>query len=546
MNNIVKNRKLDRTLKTVLFITMILFFAAFLVYPLFSVLKGAFLSNNNINFTNFKEVFSSGSIWIALKNSIYTSLVSSIITTLVALIISIGINFTNINTHIKKLIEIFLTLPMLLPTITYGFAIMYTFGRQGIVTKLFGQPLFNIYGMSGIMLGYFIYTLPVSFILLNNGMKYIDKRYSLVSTLLYDGGFKNFFISILIPLRFTIIISIIQSFFLSFTDFGIPASLGGRTELIAKSLYEQMMGSVPDFNKGAVIALMMMLPSILSVVAITLFRDKNVSENISENLYIRKNSLRDIFILIVSSVTVLLIFALFAGIIFIPLARDYPYDLRISTYHIQQVLKDNELVGAFTNSIVVAFFASIFGCIISYIGALFTTRKANINKSSNIINFMASIINTVPGMVLGIAYLIAFSGTAIHNTLFIVIICDIVHYFSTPYLMFKDSLAKLNQNWEITSDLLGDSWFKTIRKILIPNSMSTIVEVFAYYFVNNMVTVSAVIFITGAKTMVITAKIKELQYFMRFNDIFVVSTMILITNIIVKFITNKIKNKRRK
>ena len=63
---------------------------------------------------------------------------------------------------------------------------------------------------------------------------------------------------------------------------------------------------------------------------------------------------------------------------------------------------------------------------------------------------------------------------------------------------------------------------------------STILEVFSYYFVNAMVTVSAVIFIAGARTMVITTKIKELQYYTKFNEVFVLSLLILGTNLIVK------------
>ena len=50
--------------------------------------------------------------------------------------------------------------------------------------------------------------------------------------------------------------------------------------------------------------------------------------------------------------------------------------------------------------------------------------------------------------------------------------------------------------------LMGDSWIKTIFRIVTPNAMSTILEVFSYYFVNAMVTVSAVVFLAGARTMV--------------------------------------------
>ena len=98
----------------------------------------------------------------------------------------------------------------------------------------------------------------------------------------------------------------------------------------------------------------------------------------------------------------------------------------------------------------------------------------------------------------------------------------------------KNSLEKLNSSWETTALLMGDSWAKTIFRIVTPNMRSTILEVFSYYFVNAMVTVSAVIFIAGARTMVITTKIKELQYYTRFNEIFVLSLLILATNLAVK------------
>ena len=62
-----------------------------------------------------------------------------------------------------------------------------------------------------------------------------------------------------------------------------------------------------------------------------------------------------------------------------------------------------------------------------------------------------------------------------------------------------------------------------------------------------MVTVSAVIFIAGARTMVITTKIKELQYYTKFNEVFVLSLLILGTNLMVKGLLGYvIKRKERK
>ena len=92
---------------------------------------------------------------------------------------------------------------------------------------------------------------------------------------------------------------------------------------------------------------------------------------------------------------------------------------------------------------------------------------------------------------------------------------------------------------------MGDSWFQTIVRIITPNMASTLLEVFGYYFVNAMVTVSAVIFIAGARTMVITTKIKELQYYTKFNEVFVLSLLILFTNLAVKGLLAALKKRMK-
>lgn len=72
--------------------------------------------------------------------------------------------------------------------------------------------------------------------------------------------------------------------------------------------------------------------------------------------------------------------------------------------------------------------------------------------------------------------------------------------------------------------------------MILPNSASTVIEMFGYYFINAMVTVSGIIFLVSAQTSLVASKIKELQHFAKFNEIFVLSMLIFFTNLIIKLV----------
>lgn len=529
-----------------IFILLALLFLAFLIIPVLGLLVKSFLSEKTtgVSFVNYIEVLNGKGFTRAVGNSLLISSCSALITTVIAFFLAYTIHYTNIPEKYKKLIEKTSVVPMLLPTITYGFAIIYSFGKQGLLTKLFGRQLFEIYGFFGMLLGYVIYTLPVSFMLIHNTMGYIDKKFMIVSRLMGDSPFQMFWMTIIRPLLGTLAASFIQTFFLCFTDFGIPASVGGKFEVIASVLYTQMLGSVPDFGKGAVVALIMLIPSIVSITVLNILEKYNVRYNKISVIELKKNKLRDGICAVVSGGILIGVLSVFAVIFVMPFVEEWPYDIRFTLDHIKDIMEDSRLISVYGNSVMVALITAFLGTLVAYGAALITARSKVSEKMKKIIESIALITNTIPGMVIGLAYLFSFSGTPLQNTFAILIICNIIHFFSTPYLMMKNSLSKMNASWETTAILMGDSWTKTILRIVTPNAMSTLLEVFSYYFVNAMVTVSAVIFIAGAKTMVITTKIKELQYFNKYNEIFVLSILILITNALAKCIFQKLANKK--
>lgn len=518
-------------------------FFIFLVVPLAVLLTMSFKSQDGLSLINYKNIVLSERFIISLKNSFTISIITAIVTTGLAFLLSYTINNTNVNKGLKRFIENTVTLPMLLPTITYGFAIIYSFGKQGLITKILGFELFNIYGFNGLLFGYTIYTLPTAFLLINNTFKYIDKKFTVVSKLMGDKSTKTFYITIFRPLIGTLAGAFIQAFFLSFTDFGIPVSVGGNYSVVSTELYNQMLGSIPNFNNGAVIAMVMLIPSILSIATLKFLEKYNIRYNKISEVEIEKNKVRDILLGAISTLVIGVMLSIFVVIFIVPITARWPYDTSFSLNNVESILKTSTLSRIYTNSLIVATLTAIIGTILSYGSGLLTARS-NINpKLKSIIESIALVTNTVPGMVLGIAFLLTFSGTSIQNTFLILIVCNIIHFFSTPYLMIKNSLSKLNSSFETTARLLGDNYIKIILRIITPNLKNTLIEVFSYYFVNSMVTISALVFLTSAKTMVLTTKIKELQHYAKFDEIFVLSILILVTNLVAKLVFNIILHK---
>lgn len=353
-------------------------FALFLVYPTVRLLLKSILSENGMTMEFYHSVLTQKGFLKALGNSFLIAGVSALLTTGLAFFLAYTIHYTNINAKFKKGIEKAAVLPMFLPTLTYGFAIIYSFGKQGVLTKLFGRQLFDIYGFNGLLIGYIIYTLPVSFLLIHNTMGYIDKKFMIVSRIMGDNRVSTFMMTIFCPLAGTLMASFIQSFFLCFTDFGIPASVGGKFEVIASVLYSQMLGSVPDFHKGSVVAVMMLLPSIVSIALLRYLEKYNVRYQKISVMELPKNRGRDWLCGIGSGLIILGVLSIFAVIFIVPFVQDWPYQTGFSMEHFRAVFQDAGLMGVYKNSLYVALLTAVFGTLVAYGSALITAQEGTL------------------------------------------------------------------------------------------------------------------------------------------------------------------------
>ncbi|MBQ6417419.1 MAG: ABC transporter permease subunit [Synergistaceae bacterium] len=103
----------------------------------------------------------------------------------------------------------------------------------------------------------------------------------------------------------------------------------------------------------------------------------------------------------------------------------------------------------------------------------------------------------IPGLVLGIGFIFLFKRTNgyFYGTVLILVVVNVFRFLGSPYLLAKNCLSKINSDYEVLGETLGISKVRIIKNVLIPNSVSTLIEMFSYFFLNSMITISAVAFL---------------------------------------------------
>jgi iron(III) transport system permease protein len=137
-------------------------------------------------------------------------------------------------------------------------------------------------------------------------------------------------------------------------------------------------------------------------------------------------------------------------------------------------------------------------------------------------------------MVLGISYVLFFKGSFIYGTLAVLILVNIVHFLASPYLMAYNSLGKLNTNLEAVGLTLNVGRFHIIKDVLIPQTKLTILEMFSYFFVNSMMTISAVSFLSTVRNKPVALLITQFESQLFLEGAAFISLSILLCNFAMK------------
>ena len=124
--------------------------------------------------------------------------------------------------------------------------------------------------------------------------------------------------------------------------------------MVATVLYNEMLGSVPDFNRGAVVAMFMLVPSVVSISLLHFLERFNIRYSKVSGIELRKGRIRDICCGAASVLILASVLCIFAVIFVVPMVEEWPYRRQFTTEHIKTVFTDSRLLSVYKNSILVS------------------------------------------------------------------------------------------------------------------------------------------------------------------------------------------------
>ena len=527
-------------------------FTVVLILPLFSLFSKAFLNSSGefSGFANYAKYFSTPTLSSSVKNTVDIALWSTLFSGVLGFLYAFGLVRTRICG--KRFFKYTAMIPIFIPTVVHALGLVYMFGRQGVLTRA-GLFPFDLYGRLGIIISEAIYTFPQAFLMFFVALEFADGRLYEAADSMGAPPLAKLVQVTLPEIKYTVINAFFVCFTLAFTDFGAPKVIGGSFNVLATDIYKQVAGQF-NFNMGAVVGTLLLIPALASFVVDRLVAGKN-SGTISAKatkLIVPESKKRDAFFFCLCSLVTAFFLFLIATLFVGGLSENYPYNL---SFTMKNFLFNQSAggVGSYFNSLEMALLSAVFGTIFVFVYAYMMEKTSGFGALRKYGKLLSVLPLALPGMVIGISFIFFFNDRAnpfhfIYGTITILVVSNILHYFSVPFFTASGCLKKLDKEYESVASSMNVPQWKTFLRVSVPLSLPAILEIFMFLFVNSMVTVSAVVFLYNAKFKIAAVAIIHMEEAGNFGQAAAMSLLILSINVLVRVLyeasVNIIRRKR--
>jgi iron(III) transport system permease protein len=455
-----------------------------------------------VGLANFVRYFENAALADSIARSVWIALASTVICVPLAFLYAYALTRTCM--PLRGMFRIVAQVPLLAPSLLPAISLVYLFGNQGIAKALlFGH---TIYGPIGIVIGEVFWTFPHALIIVTTALATADARHYEAAQALKADAWRTFRTVTLPGARYGLISAAVVVFTLVITDFGVPKVIGGQYNVLATDIYKQVIGQ-QNFQMGAVVGLMLLLPAVIAFVADQVAQRKQTAQLSARAVAYqpRADARRDIAFFVLCLIISVVILTIIGVALFASLATFWPYNLTPTLKNYDFDNTDGGGWSSFYNSLRMAGYTAVVGATVIFLGAYLIEKSRGFGPVRGSLQLLALLPLAVPGLVLGLGYIFFFNSPdnplrGIYATMAILVICTIAHFYSVAHLTAVTALKQLDREFETVSASLRVPFGRTLMLVTIPICLPAILDIAIYLFVNALTTVSAVVFIYAPHT----------------------------------------------
>ncbi len=459
--------------------------------------KGAF-----VGLANYARYFETPALAQSISNSLFVALLSTALTVPLAFLYAYAL--TRSCLPWKSLFKTVALIPILVPSLLPGLALVYLFGNQGLAKGLLLG--YSIYGPIGIVMSEVFFTFPHALLIIVTALSLADARLYEAAVALRATRRRIFFTVTLPGARYGLISATFVVFVMVITDFGAPKVIGGQYNVLATDVYKQVIGQ-QNFEMGAVVSVLLLVPAGFAFLVDRLVQRRQVALlTVRAVPYVPKpNPAFDGAMLACCTVIGLFLVGLIAISQFGALVKFWPYNLTLTLANYDFDRKGGGGWQSYYNSIRLGLFTAVVGIVVVFVGAYVVEKGRGFRWGRTGFQFLAMLPMAVPGMVLGLAYIFFFNDprnplNGLYRTMAILVINTVVHFYTVAHLTALTALKQMDPEFETVAMSLRQPVYRTFWKITVPVCLPAILDTGMYLFVNAMATVSGVVFLYGPST----------------------------------------------
>lgn len=453
------------------------FYLLTVIVPLVQLLRSSVTESGSgaLSFGNFATFFTSKIYYSTILNS----LLVTVCVTVLALVIAFPLSYIMTLYRIRgnNFAQVLILASMMSPPFIGAYSWILLLGNNGLITNFFsdllGVDFPSIYGFPGILLVLTLQLVPLIFTYLMGAWKTLDVSLLEAAESMGSLGFhriRKIITPLLLP---TMMAGSLLVFVRAFADFGTPMLIGQGYRTIPVLIYSSFVGEVST-NRGfaaavSVLVIVLTLSVFLiqrffiarrrfSMTAMRHIPTKQLTgwRNAGAHLYVYG------FLLLATAPLVVVIVSSFRNTLYGQFTQGFGFDNYTSASRdIGRLLKNTLTLGLTALVILVA----VSVCV-SYL----SVRRPNALNST--LDAMTMVPYVVPGLVIGIAFILAFGGGTgplnLAGTATIMVLALVLRRVSYTVRSTSALLYQHSPSIEEAAVILGASKFKTMRRIIVP------------------------------------------------------------------------------